>query len=297
MQEMITQVRRFNRLVTRRVGALDERYLTRGRSLGAARMLWEIGARGEEVRRLRARLGLDSGRASRLLRGLEADGLVELRPADGDARVRVAHLTARGRSEHAVLDRLSDDLARGTLAPLSARQRQRLVTAMAEVERLLTASAVTIETTDPEHPDARQCLRAYLDELNARSPTPYDPAAGVSAEPHEFRAPLGAFVVARLGGEAVGCGAVKHPPRRPAEIKRMWVSDRARGLGLGRRLLETLETTAIASGATRLRLETNRTLTEAIGLYRSTGYEEVAPFNHEPFADHWFEKVVDRSTA
>ena len=149
-----------------------------------------------------------------------------------------------------------------------------------------------IRQVDAAGGDAVRCLEAYLAELNRRSESGYDPTAGVSAEPQEFRPPLGHFVVAYVGSEAIGCGAVKHVPGQPAEIKRMWVSDGARGLGLGRRLLAELEAFAADAGATLLRLETNRTLTEAIGLYRSVGYVEVAPFNDEPFADHWFEKSL-----
>ena len=75
----------------------------------------------------------------------------------------------------------------------------------------------------------------------------------------------------------------------------MWVSPAVRGLGLGRRLLADLEAHAAAYGARVLRLETNRTLGEAIGLYRAAGYREVAAFNDEPYAHHWFEKTIDRS--
>jgi ribosomal protein S18 acetylase RimI-like enzyme len=71
----------------------------------------------------------------------------------------------------------------------------------------------------------------------------------------------------------------------------MWVAPSVRGLGRGRRLLTELETHAAAHGARTLRLETNRTLDEAIALYRSAGYREVAPFNAEPYAHHWFEKA------
>jgi ribosomal protein S18 acetylase RimI-like enzyme len=70
----------------------------------------------------------------------------------------------------------------------------------------------------------------------------------------------------------------------------MWVSPTARGLGLGRRLLQDLERQARAAGAEVLHLETNRSLSEAIALYRGGGYREVAPFNDEPYAHHWFEK-------
>ena len=72
----------------------------------------------------------------------------------------------------------------------------------------------------------------------------------------------------------------------------MWIFPAARGLGLGRRLLHELEQRVRDSGATVARLETNRVLAEAIGLYRSEGYVEVEAFNSEPFAHHWFEKPL-----
>jgi GNAT superfamily N-acetyltransferase len=90
----------------------------------------------------------------------------------------------------------------------------------------------------------------------------------------------------------MGCGAVKHHGDAPAEIKRMWIAPQARGLGLGRRLLEQLEACALAGGARVARIETSAVLTEALALYRSAGWIEVAPFNNEPFADHWLEKAL-----
>ena len=95
-----------------------------------------------------------------------------------------------------------------------------------------------------------------------------------------------------LYGEPVGCGALKFHPGAPAELRRMWVAPSARGLGLGRRLLAELEARAAGHGVTMLRLETNRTLAEAISLYRAAGYREVAAFNDEPYAHHWFEKSL-----
>src|SRR4029077_7874068 len=142
--EMISQVRRFNRIVTQRVGALNDRFLARDRSLGEARLLWEIGAEGRDVRSLRAQLELDSGYMSRLLRSLEGAGLVTVGPMKYDKRVRVARLTRAGRAERAVLDRRSDELAASLLGPLNAGQRARLVAGMAAVERLLTAAMVEI---------------------------------------------------------------------------------------------------------------------------------------------------------
>src|ERR1700689_1052511 len=101
---MVSQVRRFNRTVTQRVGALDDEFLARDRPLGQARLLWEIGPDGADVRSLRARLDLDSGYLSRLLRALEADGLGVVDDCEGDGRVRPARLPPSGRAERAELD-------------------------------------------------------------------------------------------------------------------------------------------------------------------------------------------------
>ena len=289
---MVAQVRRFNRAVTQQVGALDDSYLARGRPLGEARVLWEIGEEGCEVRALRSRLGLDSGHASRLLRSLETAGLAEVVAGAGDRRARTARLTPAGLAEREVVDRRSDELARSFLEPLSAGQRERLVGAMREVERLLTAALVEIRQVDPAEPDARQCLRSYFAELERRSGTSFDPATGSTAEPHEIRPPAGLFLIAYLGDAPIGCGALKHFPGGASDIKRMWVAESARGLGIGRRLLGDLEARAAEHGSRVVRMETNRALTEAIALYESAGYVEVPAFNDEPFAHHWFEKML-----
>jgi DNA-binding MarR family transcriptional regulator/GNAT superfamily N-acetyltransferase len=291
---MLDQVRSFNRVVTQSIGALEENYLSRRLPLGEARVLWEVGD-GCEVRELRARLGLDSGYTSRLLRSLEAAGLVTVRPSPRDRRVRSIRLTAAGRRERDVLDRRSDELAQSLLEPLSAAQRERLVAAMADVERLLTAGLVRVAVVDPEDKAAAYCLGEYYAELARRFDDGWDHAISIAATPEQLRAPAGLFVVATLHGEPVGCGALKLHGRLPAELKRMWVSPSARGLGLGRRLLTELEQLAAAHGVRVVRLETNRNLTEAIALYRSAGYREVPAFNDEPYAHHWFEKRLPRA--
>ena len=291
-QALISQVRGFNRIVTQRVGALNDRFLARDRSLGEARLLWEIGAEGRDVRYLRALLELDSGYLSRLLRTLEAAGLVTVGPKQSDKRVRIARLTASGSAERAVLDERSDELAASLLAPLNAGQRARLVAAMAEVERLLTAAMVEVAPIDPGHPDAQHCLHAYFSELDRRFDAGFDPALSIPADLEELRPPAGLFLVASLRADPIGCGGLKFRGKEPAEIKRMWVAESARGLGVGRRLLSELEDCAAEYGARAVRLETNRALAEAISLYRSAGYIEVAPFNDEPYAHHWFEKQI-----
>jgi DNA-binding MarR family transcriptional regulator/ribosomal protein S18 acetylase RimI-like enzyme len=286
---MIGQVRRFNRLVTQRVGALDEQFLARGRPLSQSRLLWEIGTDGVDTRSLRARLDLDSGYLSRLLRALEAAGLVTTEPSEQDGRLRSVRLTAAGLAERELLDRRSDEFAGSLLEPLSVAQRERLVGAMHEVARLLTATMLRITPTDPADSRAQSCLGEYAAELDRRFPRGFDPGRSISAAEHELRPPAGLLLLATLHDEAIGCGALKLHPGEPSEIKRMWIAPTARGLGLSRRLLGALEAHAVRSHPV-VRLETNRSLVEAVALYRSSGYTEVAPFNDEPYADHWFEK-------
>jgi DNA-binding MarR family transcriptional regulator len=287
---MVARVRSFNRAVTERVGALDEQYMGRGRPLGEARLLWEIGPDGAEVRQLRRRLVMDSGYASRLLRSLEAQGLAAVETDAADRRVRCARLTKAGLAERAELDRLSDALALSILEPLDESQRTRLLAAMEDVERLLLASLITIDVEDPSTDDAQWCFQQYYDELRERFEGGYDPALAIPADAEEITPPAGVTFVARRGEQPLGCGILKLYGGKPAHLKRMWVSRDARGLGLGRRLLGRLEQWAEEAGAPAVRLETNRSLVEAIALYRRSGYEEIPAFNDERYGDHWFEK-------
>jgi DNA-binding MarR family transcriptional regulator/GNAT superfamily N-acetyltransferase len=286
----VAQIRSFNRAVTRRVGALDDSYLRRGRPLGEARLLFEIGPQGAGLGELRSRLGLDSGYLSRMLRSLEAQGLVSVGKLDGDARSRRAVLTERGMAEHAAYDALSDELANSILYPLSASARDRLVAAMAEVERLLNAASIGIAEEAADTADARQCLAQYFDELARRFEEGFDPGKGSATTEDDFTAPRGSFVIARLDGKPVGCGALRMIDAATAEIKRMWVAPSARGFGVASRILRKLEAIAADLGATTVCLDTNRSLKEAQSLYRREGYSEIARFNDNPYADHWFEK-------
>jgi ribosomal protein S18 acetylase RimI-like enzyme len=162
-------------------------------------------------------------------------------------------------------------------------------------ERRLAAAAVEIAPIDPANPDAQHCLRAYFADLDRRFETGFDPALSVLPDAVEMRPPAGLFLVASLAGEPIGCGGLKFNDHAPADIKRMWVAESARGMGIGRRLLGELEGRAAAHGAHAVRLETNNALAEAINLYRSAGYVEVTPFNDERYAHHWFEKQISRT--
>ncbi len=288
----VENIRAFNRTVTRRLGVLNEKCLGRDRPLVESRLMFEIGVNGASVRELRARLGLDSGFSSRLLRALERKKLVSTRPAGSDGRVKIAHLTRSGLAELKRLEALSDDLARSMLAPLSPGQAQRLVGAMAEVERLLRASSIEFAPVDPRSGDAERCLRQYYAELAARFPRGFKLRAEDAPAAGELAPPAGCMIVARLFGEPVGCGAIRTLAPGLGEIKRMWVSPRVRGLGVGRRLLETLEHVVCEPELRAVRLDTNASLMEALGLYRTSGYREIPRYNDNPHAQHWFEKTL-----
>ncbi len=284
------QVRRFNRLVTQRAGALDDHFLGRARPLGESRLLYEIGPAGADLRELRQRLGLDSGYVSRLATALQRKGLVRLSQGSPDQRVRTARWTAAGRREVREMNRRSDEAAAALLQALPSAPRARLVAAMAEVQRLLGLAGLRLERVDPASPPARWCIGRYFEELDRRFESGFDPATSLPAEAGELVPPRGAFLVASVDGQPVACGAVKAMSPTVGSLKRMWVADTVRGLGIGRRMLEALEAEARGLGLRVVRLETNRTLEEAIHLYRSAGFRDVAPFNADPYAHHWFEK-------
>jgi DNA-binding MarR family transcriptional regulator/N-acetylglutamate synthase-like GNAT family acetyltransferase len=285
-------LRRFNRVWTQRVGALDESFLGTGRALAESRLLFEIGPNGAGVHELRVALGLDSGYLSRLLRSLEASGLVTVTPDRADGRRRTASLTARGRVARHDLDSRSEDLARALVGPLGPRGRAQLDEALATAELLIRAATVDLSTVDPGTAAAVSAVESYFAELDERFPGGFDPGDAARSEQPAYRPPSGAFVLATSDGETVACGGVQRLDEGLAEIKRMWVSGAWRGAGIGSRMLAHLEDQARRLGYARVRLDTNGTLTEAIALYAAAGYHPIERYNDNPYAERWFEKTL-----
>ena len=287
----VQRVRSFNRLVTQRVGALDESYLKRGRPLGEARLLFEVGPEGADLRALRDRLALDSGYLSRLLNSLTAQGLVEVGKDARDGRLRRAILTRKGRAERAAYGRLSDALGASMLAPLDSSQRERLVEAMGEVERLLRAGRVVISFESPASADARACLDAYFREIAERFEAGFDPARERSGLDDELTPPKGSV---RRGAAGRRSGRLRRAQagRRRDGRDQAGMDRRHRRAGSASRggCFATLESAARDDGLTTLRLDTNKALTEAHALYRKEGYREIERFSDNPYAHHWFEK-------
>ena len=285
-------LRRFNRSYTQRIGALDESFLGLGLPLGSARLLFEIGAEGTTVHQLRARLGLDSGYLSRLLRRLEDTGLVKVGPDPADRRRRTVGLTKKGQTTWRKLDDRSEQLARHLVEPLTGRQRQRLTDALATADLLVRAATVTLETVDPTAPEAVTAVGHYFAELDRRFENGFDPGDALTTDAAAMSAPRGVFVVAVSEGEPVACGGVQRLEPGVCEIKRMWVHDDWRGAGLGSRLLRRLEDEATRLGCRRVRLDTNGTLLEAIAMYERAGYQPIGRYNDNPYAQAWFERNV-----
>lgn len=294
---VVDTLRRFNRTYTQRVGVLEESHLGTGRTLGASRLLFEVDrAAGSTVAELRDLLGLDSGYVARLLRVLEADGLVATTPDPADRRRRRVVLTDAGRAARDDLDQRSEDLAARLVAPLTPRQQERLTEALATAELLVRAATVELREVDPGDPTlvraARAALERYVAEVAARLSGGFAPTGLDAVEPGST------WLVATSEGRPAAYGGIR-PLDLPAgvagdgpavEVKRMWVDHAWRGAGLGGRMLRHLEDLARAQGVTRVALDTNSALDEAVALYDRAGYARVERYNDNADAELFFAK-------
>jgi len=290
MLDPVSRVRRFNRAVTSEVGALDTSFLGRGRPLGAARVLNAIGHGRVDVGELRDYLGLDSGLMSRLLRSLEDEGLIATMPHQEDARRRIAKLTRAGRLEFNAYEAMSNSQAEVLLARHG--KPETLLAAMDMIAAAFGRGRIGIEERDPRGDEARYCLGEYYNELARRFKGGFEVSLSRDPDAADLMSPRGAFFVAMSDGLPLGCVGLKGTGSELAEIKRLWVAPSARGLGLGRRLMEAAEDAARKLSIRMLRLDTNSALGEAGQLYRSTGWTEIDRFNDDPYPDLFFEKQL-----
>lgn len=151
-----------------------------------------------------------------------------------------------------------------------------------------TSSVISIVQEPTDCPEVRACLEAYHAELKERFGFELSEASQVRGEQ--------ILLLARLDGTAVGCCTLVVESAGLGEIKRFFIDKAARGLGLGRRLLNAAEALARSRGISRLQLDTQASLTEARALYASHGYVEVPAYNNNKHADYWFEKDLTVTT-
>jgi GNAT superfamily N-acetyltransferase len=147
-----------------------------------------------------------------------------------------------------------------------------------------------VRAVSPDAEVARRLMSDYLDELGVRQGESFDRARYVDPAPAELEPPAGVLLVAFDGEAPVACGAVRVLAPGLAEIKRMYVAPSARGRGMGRTLLRALEAAAVDLGCDRARLDTAASFTEAVALYRSAGYADIADYNGNPHATVWMER-------
>lgn len=289
MLDSIARLRRFNRVITREIGALDTSYLGRGRPLSVARILHMIRPQGTDVGVIRQTLGFDSGLLSRLLRTLEEEGLILVSPDPADRRCRIARLTEAGQAEWRIYEELGHAKARQVFDRAGNRQ-QALIDAMDLIATVLLRDEVDIRDADPDSDAALTCVGAYYRLLAETVPgTRPDMFTLPLSDAANYRPPLGAFLIAWSDDLPIGCVSLRPLEPAVAEVKRLWVDPIARGQGLGRRLMRAIESRARDLGHDRLRLDSNTVLAEAIALYRSDGWQEIAPYTGFP-ANIWMAK-------
>jgi DNA-binding MarR family transcriptional regulator/N-acetylglutamate synthase-like GNAT family acetyltransferase len=287
----IEAVRRFNRLYTRRIGVLQPGYLGSAFPLPQARLLYELGQRGEcTASELGADLDLDLGYLSRLLQGLRRQGLVQGEASKQDARRVHLALTAKGRRAYLSLDARSREEVGALLGKLAAPQQARLVGALQTVEKLLASdpsNGETIALRGHRPGDMGWVIHAhgrlYFEEYG------WDErfealVAGIAADfVKNFDSERERCWIAEMNGEPVGSVFVVKQSRTVAKLRLLIVEPKARGRGLGKRLVEECIAFARARGYRKLVLWTQSDLAAARKIYARTGFQRVKQQPHREF--------------
>ncbi len=291
MSEAVAALRAFNRFYTGHLGILGPGYLSTPHTLAEARVLFELGQEEQiEVSALRERMRIDAGHLSRLLARLERRGLVARERSAADARRQLARLTPAGEADFALLDRRSAEETGARLDGLGDAERRRLVAALAEVRRLLepAAAAPAVVLRPPRAGDLGWIVarhgQLYAEEhgwdagfeaLVARIVADYaedhDPAREAAWIAEVDAQPAGCVLCVRGDGDGV------------AKLRLLLVEPRARGLGLGARLVDECIAFARRAGYRELTLWTNDPLVHARRIYEPAGFTLVAEAPHRSF--------------
>ena len=293
----VDAVRRFNRFYTRRVGALRPGLLGSPYALPQARVLYELGHRGRcTASELVRELDLDAGYLSRLLRPLKGAGLVQAKRSKSDARASLLSLTAKGNKAFRALDGRSRKEVSAMLGALADPERSRLVSAMQAVERILEGRGGEIALRAHRPGDMGWVVQAH-GEVYARE-YGWDERfeALVAGIVSRFIAGLDAARercwIAEADGERVGSVFLVRGSKSVAKLRLLLVDPRARGRGLGRRLVEECIAFARARGYRRIELWTQSNLAAARAIYRACGFtlkrsEKHASFGAKLTGEYW----------
>jgi DNA-binding MarR family transcriptional regulator/GNAT superfamily N-acetyltransferase len=305
IDDCVATVRRFSRFYTRRIGLLHEGLLGGPLSLAEARLVYELAQRETAViaKDLGAELGLDSGYLSRLLRGLEERGLIAKRPSKADGRQMLLSLTPTGREAFAALDARSREEVGALLGRLSAEERRRLAEALSMAERLLgggygapAAPAVPYILRPPRPGDfgwvVHRQAALYAQEYRWDETFEALVAEIVAGFIKNFDPKRERCWIAEREGAVVGSVFLVRESDEVAKLRLLYVEAEARGLGIGRRLVEECIRLARQLGYARLTLWTNDVLVAARRIYQTAGFRLVAEekhrsFGHELVGQNW----------
>ncbi|HEX8804045.1 MAG TPA: bifunctional helix-turn-helix transcriptional regulator/GNAT family N-acetyltransferase [Acidimicrobiales bacterium] len=286
----VATVRSFNRFYTRWVGALAEGLLDSPWSLAEARVLFELAqADATEVVDLRERLGLDAGYLSRILARLEGAGLVERTRSAADARRSVAGLTAAGRAAFRELDARSAEQIGALLDPLDGTDRRRLVGAMATIRSLLgdgeRSGGFVLRPLEPgDHGWVVERHGALYAAEHGWDVSFEALVARIVADYLDGRDPARETAwIAEVDGERVGCVFCVRHDDETAQLRLLLVDPRARGAGIGARLVDECLRFARRAGYRRIRLWTNDVLAAARRIYQRAGFELEAEEPHHSY--------------
>jgi DNA-binding MarR family transcriptional regulator/N-acetylglutamate synthase-like GNAT family acetyltransferase len=298
-QEQIAAVRRFNRFYTRQIGVLRRNYLDSPYSLGEMRVLYEIAHGATTARDIGRALDLDAGYLSRTLRNFEKRGFLSRRTSKSDARASEIALTARGRKAFAPFEDRSQQQVADMLAQLAPDQRARLVAAMGEIEALLEGAqpaAKTYTLRQPKFGDFGWIVSRHA-ELYAQEYGWGEPfeglCAGIVAEFANKNDPQRERCwIAEMNSENVGCVMLVKDDDDTARVRLLLIDPKARGLGLGARLVEECVNFARQTGYKRVTLWTHSILTAARHIYEKAGFtltssEQRHTWGKDVVAEYW----------
>ena len=284
----VEAVRRFNRFYTRRIGALHAGYLGSPFPLPQARVLYELGQRGEATAsELGADLDLDLGYLSRLLQGLRRRGLVQGEPSKDDARRVRLSLTARGRKAFQALDARSREEVGAMLGKLAGPEQERLVGALRAVEAVLERKPGEITLRGHRPGDMGWVVHAhgrfYAEEYGWDERFEALVADIAAAFIKNLDKERERCWIAEMDGEPVGSVFVVKENKTTAKLRLLIVDPKARGRGLGKRLVDECIRFARAKGYRKLVLWTQSNLAAARAIYRKAGFRKIKEEKHASF--------------
>jgi len=291
LDRRVAAVRRFNRFYTRQIGLLQEGYLDSPFSLTQVRVLYEIANdEGTTASRLARNLGLDPGYLSRILRGFTSLGLVERTPSKTDRRQSTLSLTARGREAFALLDQRSHDDIAALLSRLSPAKQERVVEAMQTIETLLGGqpkSGVPYLLRPPRPGDMGWVVQrhgaVYAQEYGWDETFEALVAEIVAAFVRNFDPKRERCWIAEMDGKNVGCVFCVKQSELVGQLRLLLVEPEARGMGIGRRLVDECVRFARSVGYRKMVLWTNDVLVSARRIYEAVGFRLVEESPHHSF--------------